>query len=133
MNDKDAILAANAAYYRALQTAKLMEMSRIWADDGISCIHPGWSILVGRQPVMESYRDILNDPGREWIEYCNDTALISGDEGRVFCVEIVDGVALATTNWFRRIGGTWRMIHHQASPIAGLAEARAPSSSRQLN
>ena len=29
-------------------------------------------------------------------------------------------MALAVTNWFRRVDGTWRMIHHQASPISTL-------------
>ena len=41
-------------------------------------------------------------------------------EGRVICIELIGGAAhaLAATNWFRRVRGVWRMIHHQASPIA---------------
>src|SRR5882672_11023700 len=46
------------------------------------------------------------------------TANVAGDEGRVLCVEMVEGAALAATNWYRRVEGAWRMIHHQASPIA---------------
>jgi hypothetical protein len=29
-------------------------MNRIWADEQVSCVHPGWPILVGRQAVLDS-------------------------------------------------------------------------------
>ena len=122
MTDKDAILGANAAYYDAFETADFAKMSGIWADDDVSCIHPGWPVLIGRQAILDSYRNILRSPNQERIEHRNDTVMISGSEGRVFCVEIVGGMPLAVTNWFRRINGTWRMIHHQASPIAAMVE-----------
>src|SRR5712675_1488203 len=61
MTDSDAILAANAAYYRAFSTGDFVAMSRIWADDGVSCVHPGWPALVGRAAILESYRDILGN------------------------------------------------------------------------
>ncbi|HYW59078.1 MAG TPA: nuclear transport factor 2 family protein, partial [Xanthobacteraceae bacterium] len=37
MSDSDAILAANAAYYRAFASGDFATMSSIWADDGVSC------------------------------------------------------------------------------------------------
>lgn len=126
MTDKDSILAGNAAFYEAFAAADLARMSAIWADDGISCIHPGWPVLVGRQAVLESYRTILSNPNQDQIEHRNVTMMISESEGRVFCVEIVGGMALAATNWFKRIDGTWRLVHHQASPIAALAEDTLP-------
>ncbi|MGZ8324542.1 MAG: nuclear transport factor 2 family protein [Rhodoplanes sp.] len=134
MTDEDAILAANAAYYHAFATAGFAEMSRIWADEDISCIHLGWLPLIGRQAVLESYRNILSNPNRERIEHRDDTAIVSGSEGRVVCVEIVSGaaLALAATNWFRRIDSAWRMVHHQASPIAALV-AEPPPPSQRLN
>ena len=133
MTDARAILAANAAYYHAFETGDFAEMSRIWADDdGVSCIHPGWPALVGRQVVLKSYRNILRNPDRERLEHRDEKAIMSGDEGRVVCVEIVSGagVALAATNWFRRIDSEWRMVHHQASPIAAMLAEAAPSSQR---
>jgi len=93
-------------------------MSEIWADDDVSCVHPGWPVLIGRQRVLQSYRDILGNPMREPIAHQCEQVLRSGVEARVLCVEIVGELALAATNWFRRINGAWRMIHHQASPIA---------------
>jgi ketosteroid isomerase-like protein len=131
MSDEDAILAANAAYYRAFSTGDFIAMNRIWAEDGVSCVHPGWMPLVGRAAVIESYRNILMSPNRVRIAHREDTAIITGDEGRVVCVEIIEGTALlAATNCWRRVGGGWRMVHHHASPIAMPAEESEPTPPR---
>jgi ketosteroid isomerase-like protein len=127
MSDTDAIIAANAAYYRAFSTGDVAAMSRMWADDGVSCVHPGWTPLVGRAAVIDSYRNILTSPGRVRIAHREDTAIVAGEEARVLCIEIVEGTALlAATNFYRRIDGVWRMVHHQASPIAVAVEESAP-------
>ena len=120
MSDEAAILAANAAYYRAFAETDFAAMSRVWADDRVSCVHPGWPALIGREAILESYRQILSNPNQDRIEPRNETVIIDGSEARVLCVEFVSGTALATTNLFRRVGGAWRMTHHQASPIAAL-------------
>jgi ketosteroid isomerase-like protein len=135
MTDQDAIIAANAAYYRAFSTGDFVAMSRIWADDDVSCVHPGWPALVGRPSVIESYRSILSSRNRVRIAHRDDSAIVTGDEGRVLCVEVVEGTALlAATNWYRRAGGTWRMIHHQASPIAATVEdSESPPRGQRLN
>jgi len=132
MSDEAAILAANAAYYRAFAIADFAAMSRVWADDNVSCIHPGWPALIGRPAILESYREILRNPEHDRIEPRNETVMVAGEEARVFCVEFVGGAALATTNMFRRVAGAWRMTHHQASPIAALVEelVSQPSSQR---
>jgi ketosteroid isomerase-like protein len=134
MSDDDDILAANAAYYRAFTDGDFAAISRIWADDNVSCIHPGWPVIIGRQEILESYREILRNPDQERIDPRNETVLAAGDEARVICVEFVGGAALAATNLFRRTGGVWRMTHHQASPIAALVEeAMSQPPSRRLN
>jgi ketosteroid isomerase-like protein len=134
MSDDDDILAANAAYYRAFTDGDFAAMSRIWGNDNVSCIHPGWPVIIGRQEILESYREILRNPDQERIDPRNETVLAAGDEARVICVEFVGGAALAATNLFRRTGGVWRMTHHQASPIAALVEeAMSQPPSRRLN
>jgi ketosteroid isomerase-like protein len=134
MSDEAAILAANAAYYHAFATADFAAMSRIWAEGNVSCVHPGWPALIGRQAVLESYREILRNPNQERIEHRNETVIVSGDEARVLCVEFVGGAGLAATNMFTRADGAWRMTHHQASPIAALVEEPiARPSSQRLN
>lgn len=134
MGEDDAILGANAAYYRAFATGSFAAMSRIWADEQVSCVHPGWPVLVGRKAVLESWHRILGNPGAERIEFHDATAMVAGDEGRVLCIEVIGAMAFAASNWFRRIDGTWRMIHHHASPIAPQADDDAPEpGSRRLN
>jgi hypothetical protein len=134
MSDEADILAANAAYYRAFMTGDFAAMSRVWADGNVSCIHPGWPVLLCRPAILESYREILRNPDQERIEPRNETVIVAGDEARVFCVEFVGGAALATTNLFTRADGAWRMTHHQASPIAALVEGVVSQpSSRRLN
>jgi ketosteroid isomerase-like protein len=120
---KSAIIAANAAFYAAFATGDVAAMERLWADeDGISCIHPGWPGIIGRATVMGSWRDILENPNRPQIACAEPHAIVEGDSGRVLCIEIVDGTALAATNHFRRIGNAWLLVHHQSSPIAQIVE-----------
>jgi ketosteroid isomerase-like protein len=133
MSDKHGILAANAAFYLAFSEADFAAMSAIWAQDGISCIHPGWPVLIGRQSVLESYHKILSNPNQEQIEHHSEMVLSSQDDGRVFCIEVVGGMALAATNWFKRIDGAWQLVHHQASPLATLAQDPAPPPATRLN
>jgi ketosteroid isomerase-like protein len=133
MSEKNAVLAANAAFYQAFGNSDLAAMGAIWADEVVSCIHPGWPVLIGRQSVLESYHKILSNPSQERIEHRNDMVLVSENDGRVFCVEIVGGMALAATNWFKRIDGTWRLVHHQASPLATLAQEPDLPPAKRLN
>ena len=117
MSEETAVLAANDAYYDAFAAKDFAAMSNVWAEDDISCIHPGWPALVGRQAVLGSYRDILRNPRQETVACRNAHALIDNDNARVLCAEIVGDAMLAATNWFRRIDGAWRLVHHQASPV----------------
>ncbi len=133
MSDDDAILAVNAAYYRAFLVGDFAAMTKIWAEEGVSCVHPGWPPLIGRDDVIESYRNILANQNRVRIAHQDDAAIVTGDDARVLCIEVVDGAALAATNLYRRIGGAWRMVHHQASPIAMMAEEDDAPPPKRLN
>lgn len=116
--DEAALLAANAAYYQAFAARDLAAMNDLWAQEGVSCVHPGWPALIGRMAVLASYRDIFRNSQQEAVTARDEKLLIDGDDGRVFCVEEVGGGLLLATNWFRLIDGQWRLLHHQASPLA---------------
>lgn len=131
MSDANDVLAVNAAYYGAFASGDLAAMSRIWADDGVSCVHPGWPALIGREATLESYRGILLSTNRVQIAHRGETAIVIGDDARVLCVEIVEGAALAATNCYRRVGAAWRMVHHQATPIAAPLESAVRSPQRR--
>lgn len=119
MSDKSAILAANAAFYAAFATGSVGDMARVWAeDDNVSCIHPGWPAIVGRVAVLGSWRDILMSPSRPDIACHEPYAIVTGDSSYVLCIELMGPVAFAVSNHFRLIDGTWRLTHHQASPVA---------------
>lgn len=134
MSDEEAVLGANASYYQAFAIGDIRAMGRLWAEDNVTCIHPGWPALIGRHDIVESYRQIFSNPNQDRIQPRNETVIVNGSEARVLCVEFVGGAALAATNLFRRVAGTWRMTHHQASPIAGLvAESAAPLPANRLN
>jgi len=63
-------------------------------------------------------------------------AIVTGDSGRAFRVEIIAPMALAATNHFiARIDGVWRLVHHQSSPITQMvsqALGDAPFRRRQV-
>ena len=124
MSEKDAIIAANAAFYAAFAAGDFEDIVRLWADDDeISCVHPGWPAIIGHATVIGSWRDILENPSRPHIVCVEPYAIIDGDSGRVLCIEIVNGAALAACNSFRRVDGAWRLVHHQSSPIAQIVTA----------
>jgi len=124
--DETDLRAANAAYYRAFATCDLPAMEAIWARDEPSCVHPGWPPLLGRAAIIGSYRDIFRNPAQPAVTARDEKILLSGDDGRVFCIESTGGVLLAATNWFRRISGEWRLLHHQAGPLAAPPSSPPP-------
>jgi ketosteroid isomerase-like protein len=124
MTEKEAIIAANGAFYAAFAAGNIEVVVRLWADDDdISCVHPGWPAIIGHATVIRSWRDILESPARPRIVCVEPYAIVDGDSGRVLCIEIVNGAALAACNSFRRIDGAWRLVHHQSSPIAQIVTA----------
>lgn len=119
MVDRNSLLAANAAFYTAFRSRDLTAMASLWAEnDMVSCIHPGWPAIVGRMAVVGSWRNILSSEHSPVISCHDPYAIVSGEEGRVICIEKIGTVALAACNHFQRIDGCWRLVHHQSSPIA---------------
>jgi hypothetical protein len=119
MTDRDALLAGNAAFYTAIAEGDFVTMSALWAkDDGISCVHPGWPALVGWNAVLSSWRAILTGSGNGQITFHDPYAILSDSDGRVLCIESVNGHLLQAANHFRLLRGAWRLTHHHASPIS---------------
>ena len=115
MSQQVAVLFANEAFYVAFAACDYRAMDALWSGrDRVSCIHPGWNALAGRDPVMESWRAILANPGAPRIGCRNAVAHVLGDTAYVVCYEAIDGGFLVATNVFVREGGDWMMVHHQA-------------------
>ena len=125
MTEDEALRVANQTYYLAFARRDAEGMARLWAQDGISCVHPGWPPLFGRDAVLASFREIFRNPLQDEIALGGETVIRAGDDGRIVCIEQVGGAKLVATNWFRRVNSQWLLVHHQASPLAaGPAEAR---------
>lgn len=54
--DEKEVAKANESFYSAFESLNVQQMESVWAKDAdIQCGHPGWRILRGWKPVMESW------------------------------------------------------------------------------
>ena len=115
MSDQMTVLFANEAYYAAFLSGDYETMETLWARTAVvSCIHPGWHHLMGRDAVMESWSSILTNSDLPNMEVSNSIATIYGDMAVVICYEVFPEVTLVATNIFVKEEGLWKIIHHQA-------------------
>jgi ketosteroid isomerase-like protein len=130
------VAQANESFYRAFETLDIKKMESVWANDGeIQCGHPGWRILRGWKPVMESWRQIFeNTPQIRFmltdlvIEVRGDLAWVTLYENLNSSLEGQNVAAMIlTTNIFRRGPDGWRMIHHHGSSVAQPAQDQTPT------
>ncbi|MCB5166002.1 nuclear transport factor 2 family protein [Streptomyces bambusae] len=128
----EAVERINTAYYDAMERGDFEELSALWLDDEISCVHPGWPVLSGRGEVLRSYALIMANT--EYIQFfLTDTRVnVIGDTAVVTCTENIlsggpaeDGAGpgplvgqlVVATNVFRRTPAGWRLWSHHGSPV----------------
>jgi len=116
--DERAVLAANAAFYRAFSERDVAAMDALWAHSvPVACIHPGWQVLNGREAVMASWRGILAGVPPT-IRCSEEIARVAGSAAFVVCTESLDAGELVATNVFVQEAGDWKLAHHHAGPVA---------------
>jgi ketosteroid isomerase-like protein len=121
------VLEANEAFYRAFAGHDFDAMASLWAErHPVACAHPGWDLLDGREEVLRSWRGILGSPSAPEVACLLAQAHVLGEVAFVTCHELLPGGRLAATNLFAREDGRWRLVHHQASPIAPGQERELP-------
>ena len=114
---QEAILA-NEGFYRALGAADMEAMEDLWARRApVTCLHPGWTLLRGREDVLESWRTILANPNQPRIVGGGASVTALGETAIVLCREVVSGSPLYATNVFVREAGAWRLAHHHSGPV----------------
>lgn len=129
MTSEPAILRANELFYRAFSTGDYAAMARLWSEQApVSCLHPGLPALVGREPVMQSWRQILTQSVQITMRCDHAQVLLLGETAVVTCYEANgdEPAHLAATNVFVREADSWRMVHHHAGPLARVISRTPP-------
>jgi ketosteroid isomerase-like protein len=130
------VAKANESFYSAFEGLDIKQMESVWAKDAdIQCGHPGWRILRGWNPVMESWRRIFeNTPTIRFmltdlfIEVRGELAWVTLYENLNSSLEGQNVAAtILTTNIFRKGSDGWRMVHHHGSSVAQLPSADDPT------
>ncbi|HEX6801947.1 MAG TPA: nuclear transport factor 2 family protein [Candidatus Binatia bacterium] len=127
MTAEQEVAEANAGFYRAFESLKIEAMEQVWAKDAdIQCGHPGWRILRGWGPVMESWKRIFeNTPSMQFtltdvkVEVRGELAWVTLYENLNSTIEGQNySAAILTTNMFQRTSEGWRMILHHGSSVS---------------
>jgi ketosteroid isomerase-like protein len=128
------VLAANQSFYDAFSRHDVAAMEAVWSRrTDLACIHPGWEAIVGRREVLSSWRSILSSPEAPAVECAEAAVHILGEVAYVLCNEILPGAELCATNIFLREDCLWKLVHHQAGPVASRMEEAPSRPPRVLN
>ncbi len=134
--DEQEVLAANQAFYQAMEALDLAKMEAVWwHEEWINCLHPGWDLISGWEDVLESWTNIFRSTVQMRVKVSRALVHVLGDAAWVSCVESVtstyesgfETAQVETTNIFVRRQGVWRMAHHHTTPLPG----RVPSGTSQ--
>jgi len=132
----EAVEAANDRFYRAFESLDLAEMDRVWSHaDSVTCVHPGWKLLVGWDEVRASWEAIFKNTAEirftlsdvrtrdrdevAWVTCVEN--ILSSQHGRIAVTSVL------ATNLFEREGAEWRLIHHHASHLLAAPPPEAGS------
>ncbi len=135
MSEREAVLEANRAFYRAFESLDADRMAEVWLrDPRIVCIHPGWRRLVGWGPIMDSWERIFDNVFEMKFELGEAQVMMSGDLAVVVVEENLaqhgyDGRSrsrVLATNVFERAQGRWAMVLHHGSPVMAPPEGEEP-------
>jgi ketosteroid isomerase-like protein len=125
-HDEDAVIEANAAFYRAIETLDAEQLEAVLArEEPVRVVHPGWPLVSGRAAVKASWERIFDNAGMMQFTISDTECHVEGGLAWVICMEhltsvqggrVIEGL-VATTNIYRREGGEWRIAHHHGSPV----------------
>jgi hypothetical protein len=118
MSSEEAALEAYERFYQAFNLKDVTMMDDAWAAaHAVTCVHPGWNVLEGREDVLDSWHSILGNPNQPRIVTGGATATVFGDVAVLVCRELVAGSPLVATNVFVLEEDQWRLLHHQSGPV----------------
>jgi ketosteroid isomerase-like protein len=127
------VLAANEAFYAAVEAGDLDALRAVWTGaEGSVCIHPGAAPIHGTAAVLRSWALVM--ASTDYIQFflTDVEVTVTGDTAAVSCTENVltgagtgreaeeapfRGGRAHAVNVFTRVDGRWRMWLHQATPV----------------
>ena len=131
MSQEAAVLFANEAFYLAFATRDVRSMDELWSRQApVTCVHPGWRPLLGREEVMESWVTLLGNPAAPHVEFREPRAFVYGETATVICFEVLQEGVLVATNVFVHEDANWRIVHHHATPLSEQVEFQDPQPPR---
>ena len=126
MDSKQLVLDANQSFYDAFNKQDLDGMQQVWIrDPSATCIHPGWPVLRGFDPIIKSWQDIFENTDHMEIKLSDVQVVAADDLVWVSCQENLFSINMAgvqttqvhATNLFKRVSGDWKMILHHAAAL----------------
>ena len=128
-DEKDAVLAANRAFYRAFNDRDYAAMEQIWAPSGaMVCLHPGQAPLHERTDILRSWQGILGHPESPKVRCTDEWVVGRAGLAIVVCREILANGQLMATNTFVRLSGGWHMVGHHSGPVPNVDRRPTASS-----
>ena len=116
--ETQAVLAANATFYRVMRDGDYAAMNRLWTRRRrVTCTHPGGPPIEGRPAVMASWRRLLLPRRSMPIRIREPKATVTGASALVLCVEELGRARMMASNFFVREAEGWRMLAHHASEM----------------
>ena len=131
----ETVLAANRAFYDALEAGDLDLLGALWLPGPHTlCVHPGAEPLRGTPAILRSWAAVMSamlymqffltdvevalgpdddGSGRVAMVSCTQNLLTAGESGD----ETFSGAKAVASNVFVRTGTGWRMWSHHSSPV----------------
>jgi len=134
-SDREAVLAANAGFYAALNkifTGDVVPMTAVWSHaDDVTYMGPTGGFERGWSTVLKDWESqaAMKLGGR--VEPAEMELIVGQDVAAVTDYEVgkntnangkVERVKLRGTNIFRKEGGQWKMVVHQTDKLPYLAK-----------
>ncbi|MBE9045636.1 nuclear transport factor 2 family protein [Pleurocapsales cyanobacterium LEGE 10410] len=126
LTDKEAVLAANQAFYRAFGDLDLRVMTSLWWQGSTSlCIHPGSQPILGWEEIRHSWESIFRNTDSLEI----DIEIVQVEVDRSLAYVVVREIVLQSnrgrnmkaqsiaTNIFQKMAQKWYLVSHHGSPI----------------
>ena len=122
----EAVMQANQGFYRAFQSLDIDQMVEVWVHaETVKCVHPGWALLQGWEPVMESGERIFDNADMMQFAITEAEVTLEGESAWVTCTENITSVMggrstegrVQAVNIYRKLEERWLMVYHHGSPM----------------